>query len=235
MRARSLGEADKIYTLFTRERGKLDAVGKGVRRAQSRLGGRLEFGSESALSMHRGRSLDVVTGADLVRSRFAALAAPGAYAAAHLVVELIDAFCEPDHAEPEIYALLGGALDAIGKAPDPAAIVPRFELRLLGALGLAPADAGCVRCDGPIDDGAWADPEAGGSRVRRVPSVPLGRAGSRAARSGAVPRARRGTRRRRRTRRDARDDPRRRELRHAPSRPPSARLPLPRRTRTAGR
>jgi len=161
LRARSLGEADKIFTLFTRERGKIDAVGKGVRRAQSRLGGRLEFGCEAALTMHRGRSLDVVTGAELVRSRFLALAAPGAYATAHVIVELVDAFCEPDHPEPEIYRLLGGALDAACASGGPAAVVPRFELRLLGALGVGPADAACVRCEGDLPV-AWADPEAGG-------------------------------------------------------------------------
>ena len=32
LRARNLGEADKIYTLFTQERGKIDAVGSYVHR-----------------------------------------------------------------------------------------------------------------------------------------------------------------------------------------------------------
>ena len=51
LRARNLGEADKIYTLFTRERGKIDAVAKGVRRTKSSLGGRLEFMNEVALRL----------------------------------------------------------------------------------------------------------------------------------------------------------------------------------------
>ena len=44
LRARPLGEADRIIRLFTSERGKLDAVAKGVRRAKSHFAGRLEFG-----------------------------------------------------------------------------------------------------------------------------------------------------------------------------------------------
>jgi len=60
LRGRPLGEADRILTLFTDERGKLDAVAKGVRRARSHLAGRLEFGTECAFGMHRGRSLDVI-------------------------------------------------------------------------------------------------------------------------------------------------------------------------------
>lgn len=43
LRARNLGEADKILTLFTAERGKIDAVAKGVRRQKSALSGRLEL------------------------------------------------------------------------------------------------------------------------------------------------------------------------------------------------
>ena len=96
LRARNLGEADKIFTLLTDARGKLDAVAKGVRRAKSHVAGRLEFASEAFLTMHRGRNLDVIVSADIVRSRFASVVDPGAFATAHMLVELVDAFCEPD-------------------------------------------------------------------------------------------------------------------------------------------
>jgi len=163
LRARNLGEADKIFTLFTDARGKLDAVAKGVRRAKSHVAGRLEFASEAHLTMHRGRNLDIIVSADIARSRFASVVDPGAYATAHLLAELVDAFCEPDLPLADVYALLGGALGALSTAPKPATIVPRFELRLLNVLGYAPAGDACVRCDAPLRSvSAWADLEAGG-------------------------------------------------------------------------
>jgi len=163
LRGRNLGEADKIYTFFSEERGKLDAVAKGVRRAHSRLAGRLEFASEAALTLHRGRSLDVITGAEIVRAHWAGIVAPSAFATAHVLIELVDAFCEPDLAMPDVYALLRGALGAVGAADDPAGLVPRFQARLLGALGFAPAASACVRCGAPFDAApAWVDLEAGG-------------------------------------------------------------------------
>jgi DNA repair protein RecO (recombination protein O) len=163
LRARNLGEADKIFTLLTDVRGKVDAVGKGVRRQKSHLGGRLEFGFEVDVGMHRGRSLDVITSADVVTARWAALVQPAAFATASLLAELIDAFCEPDLAVPELYALLDRALDAMSTLPDPSALVPRFQLRLLGALGIGPQADACVRCGGDFEEGpAWADLDAGG-------------------------------------------------------------------------
>lgn len=163
LRGRNLGEADRIFTLFTTERGKIDAVAKGVRRTKSHLAGRLEFMNEVNLGMHRGRSLDVITNAEIEHAHWSRIVVPEAFAAASLVAELVDAFCEPDLALPEVYALLTGAIVAISESPRPLALLPRFSLRLLEALGLAPPPQTCVRCGASlIDRTGWLDPEQGG-------------------------------------------------------------------------
>ncbi|MBD5657725.1 MAG: DNA repair protein RecO, partial [Candidatus Eremiobacteraeota bacterium] len=182
MRARNLGEADKIFTLFTQERGKIDAVAKGVRRAKSQLAGRLEFVTEVALMLHRGRTLDVITGAEIERASWTSIVDPAAFGTAHVIVELVDAFCEIDLAMPEIYTLLRGALTALAATNDPTSLVPRFQLRLLGALGYAPAADDCVRCGASLGNApAWAELEAGGlacerCRSRDADGLPLGAA-----------------------------------------------------------
>lgn len=162
LRGRNLGEADRIFTLFTASRGKLDAVAKGVRRTKSHFAGRLEFLSEAELTLHRGRSLDVITSAALVRTRWDALVEPVTFGVASLVVESIDAFCEPDLALPDVYALLRGFVGALGAVDDARLLIPRFGLRLLDALGLAPASDACVRCGAPLIEDAWLDADAGG-------------------------------------------------------------------------
>jgi DNA repair protein RecO (recombination protein O) len=163
LRSRQLGEADRIVTLFTSERGKLDAVAKGVRRARSHLSGRLEFANECELGMHRGRSLDVIVSAEIVRSPWSQLVEPERFAAASVAVELIDSFCEPELALPDVYALLAGAIGAIAVSSAPLALLPRFSLRLLEALGLAPPLTVCVRCGAPLTgERVWLDAEAGG-------------------------------------------------------------------------
>jgi DNA repair protein RecO (recombination protein O) len=163
LRGRQLGEADRILTLFTLERGKLDAVAKGVRRARSHFAGRLEFLNECDFLMHRGRSLDVIVAAEIVRMRWARLVEPERYVVAAVVAELVDSFCEPDLALPDVYALLVGVIAAIASSPSPRGVLPRFSLRLLEMLGLAPPLTTCVRCGAPLGTGTlWLDAEAGG-------------------------------------------------------------------------
>lgn len=150
-------------TLFTSERGKLDAVAKGVRRARSHLAGRLEFANECELGMHRGRSLDVIVSADILHAPWSRLVEPARFAVASLVAELIDAFCEPDLALPEVYDLLNGMFAAVERSEQPRALLPRFSLRLLDVLGLAPPADRCVRCANDLGEGeAWLDAQAGG-------------------------------------------------------------------------
>ncbi len=168
LRVRPLGEADRVCTLLTRERGKVDAVAKGVRRPKSSLGGRLEPLAEVRVALHRGRSLDVVTEARTIASYWNGLVRPGAFATASLFAETVDLFCEHELPLPEIYALLAAAIAAVAASDAPATLVPRFQLRLLDALGLAPAAEACVRCGSGFDDHrAWLDLEAGGLGCER--------------------------------------------------------------------
>jgi DNA repair protein RecO (recombination protein O) len=150
-------------TLFTRERGKLDAVAKGVRRIRSHLSGRLELANECDFLMHRGRSLDVIVSAEVHAATWPSLVEPERYAVLSLVAETIDAFCEPELALPEVYELLARVIRAIPAAGDPRELLPRFSLRLLDMLGLAPPLDRCVRCGNELPGGSvWLDAEAGG-------------------------------------------------------------------------
>ncbi len=162
LRRRNLGEADRIFTLFTRSRGKLDAVAKGVRRVKSHIAGSLEFLTEASLTLHAGRSLDVITSAAILHSEWERVVEPGAFAAGHVVAELIDAFCEPDFAQVEIYTLLRSVVRALASSAVPRALLTRFELRLLDVLGLLPELRTCVRCGGGLEHEAWLDPASGG-------------------------------------------------------------------------
>jgi DNA repair protein RecO (recombination protein O) len=176
LRLRPLGEADRILTLFSRERGKSSAVAKGVRKTASKFGARLDFFTRSRLTLHEGRSLDVITGAALVSGGWERLVQPDVYAFASYVAELLDGLSEPDLAVPEVFELLEelqSALfekraDALPEKESTSALRPVFDLRLMGALGFGLELDACVRCGSelgrrPFAGGrAMLSPEAGG-------------------------------------------------------------------------
>src|ERR1700760_2966090 len=61
------GEADRILHLYTPARGRVGAIAKGVRRARSRFGGRLEPFFRLQIELHEGRGeLLTVTGAQTI-------------------------------------------------------------------------------------------------------------------------------------------------------------------------
>src|SRR3954468_368877 len=72
LRSIRLGEADRVLHLYTRERGRVGAVAKGIRRTKSRFGARLEPLTQVALVLHEGRGeLHTVSGAEIVESHHA--------------------------------------------------------------------------------------------------------------------------------------------------------------------
>jgi recombinational DNA repair protein (RecF pathway) len=76
---------------------------------------------------------------------------------------MILACCEPELPMPDVYALLVRMLDAVASTNVPRALLPRFSLRLLDALGLAPPLDACVHCGRPLSSGRlWLDVDSGG-------------------------------------------------------------------------
>ncbi len=185
LRLRPLGEADRIVILFSRERGKIDAVARGARRPHSKFGGRLDFFTRVNLMLHAGKSLDTVTSAETVRAIWEQLVDPDVFAAASYVAEVVDALCELDMAVPELYEALCDFQIALAQTSDLTTLLAVMDLKMLAALGFSPELDACARCGAvlgrrPLSGGrAWLSPQAGGLLCKAcVRSVREGSAGS---------------------------------------------------------
>ena len=68
LRRRDVGDADRVLTVFTPDRGKLELIGKGIRKTTSRKAGHLETFTHVALVVVQARTWDLITEAamDLV-------------------------------------------------------------------------------------------------------------------------------------------------------------------------
>jgi DNA repair protein RecO (recombination protein O) len=149
LRSLRYGEADRILHLYTPQRGKVGAIAKGVRRARSRFGGRLEPFFRLELVLHEGRSeLLTVTGAETLnghpRLREDATALDTAARACDAVARLFDT-TEP---HPGVYNLLCNELALLDADPARAGHANQlaFRLKLLLAAGLAPQLSACASC-----------------------------------------------------------------------------------------
>jgi DNA repair protein RecO (recombination protein O) len=149
LRSMRYGEADRILHLYTPDRGRLSAIAKGVRRAKTRFGGRLEPCFRLQMVLHEGRSdLLTVTSAETVaghaRLREHAGALDGAARACDAVGRLF-ADGEPHRG---VFNLLCNQLALLDAQPERATRgnALAFRLKLLLAAGFAPQLAACAGC-----------------------------------------------------------------------------------------
>jgi DNA repair protein RecO (recombination protein O) len=160
LRTWKLGEADRIVVLFTKGRGKVRAVAKGVRKTKSRFGARLEPTGHVALQLYEGRELDIVTQAESLSGLGALRDDLDRLTRATALLEAVDTMAEERHPDPRLHSMLVGALRTLADR-DHQLVVPAFFLKLLAHEGFQPRVDGCAVCD--VEDPLVAfDLESGG-------------------------------------------------------------------------
>jgi DNA repair protein RecO (recombination protein O) len=171
LRSMRYGEADRILHLYTPHRGRISAIAKGVRRARSRFGGRLEPFFRLRIELHEGRGeLLTVTGAQTVDGHAHLRGDARALDAAARACDAVGRLFETAEPHPGVFNLLcrklslldeqaGDAGRSVGSEPPAIAIAPdsrrsaggragalAFRLKLLLAAGLAPQLGACASC-----------------------------------------------------------------------------------------
>jgi DNA repair protein RecO (recombination protein O) len=156
-------------------------VAKGVRRTKSRFGARLEPFTHVDLMLHTGRSLDIITQAEVIRPYGAPLAGDyPRYTAGVAMLETAERFT-PVEKEPALrqLLLLIGGLRALGDAEHaPGLVLDAFLLRSLAVAGYAPALQECARCGAPESGTQGSGTQASAVRSgRRLPAFAVAAGG----------------------------------------------------------
>src|SRR5690242_9384188 len=156
LRSIRFGEADRILHLYTPDRGRVGAIAKGVRRARSRFGGRLEPFFRLNIELHEGRGeLLTVTGAQTVDGHARLRTDARCLDAAARACDAVGRLFETSEPHPAVFNLLCRELSlldeqAAGTRPElgwSGALA--FRLKLLLAAGLAPQLSACASCGEP--------------------------------------------------------------------------------------
>jgi DNA repair protein RecO (recombination protein O) len=164
LRARDLGEHDRLISLYTRDLGRLTAVAQGARRVRSRFGGSLElFTWGEAVGFERvGRDLLRLDHFDIHRSFRTLREDLERLGQGARMVEAIARLTAERDAQPACFALLLRALRAL-ETSGPARVHLAFILRLLDLTGHRPRLDRCAGCGRALATAGVAfDPGQGG-------------------------------------------------------------------------
>ncbi|MCA9666502.1 MAG: DNA repair protein RecO [Myxococcales bacterium] len=154
-RAVDYGEADRVLTLLTAQMGRVSALARSARRSRKRFGGALALFvvGRAALKPRRGggemwtlerfeavEDLSAAISADVVKI------AHGSY-----MLEVARDSWPPGEHDPQRFALVRGALRALGAAPEPSpSLLRAFELQVLLGAGVLPSLDACARCGADV-------------------------------------------------------------------------------------
>lgn len=166
LRSRPFGEADRLVTLLTRERGKHRAVARGARRPRSTLAAGVQPFVHASFLLWRGRTLDGVSQCQVIEGFRPLREELERMARAACACELAEGLLREDDPQPEAFALLREVLRLLAGA-EPGAldrVLLAGQWRLLSLAGFRPELSACAQCGAPLPPGEAAfAPGAGGA------------------------------------------------------------------------
>ena len=147
-------EADRLLTVFTKNYGKIQGLAKGSRKISSKLAGNLEPFIEANLMVVRGRNMETVAGAEVIKNFSSLKKNYEAVSLANYFSEVIDRSMKPHQRELHVYSLLLevlGYLDSNMISTDKLPQIKWFFIwHYLSHLGYHPELFKCQSCGQPL-------------------------------------------------------------------------------------
>ena len=141
-----MGEADRLLTCFTRDRGKLKLIAKGIRKPASRKAGHLELFTHARFLVARARTWDIITQAEGVNVYLALKEDLSRTSYAYYAAELLDRLTEEQDAHQEIFDLFLDTLERLSAISELRIPTRYYEIRLLDLAGFRPELFTCLGC-----------------------------------------------------------------------------------------
>jgi len=150
LRSYDLSDADKIVVMYSRDKGLIRSVAKGVKRPKSKLGARMDSLTANTLMFSRGRNLDTVCQAQTINSFRKIREDMLKLMFSSYISEIVANFgVENDPGAEETYKLLYSALERISNACEKKDIilsVIKFQLKMMLIAGIIPEFDTCLCC-----------------------------------------------------------------------------------------
>lgn len=181
LRRSDIGEADRLLTVLTPERGKMRLLAKGVRKIASRKAGHVELFTRVHFLVAQGRTWDIVSQAEMVDAFRPLRGDLMRTSAAYYCAELLDRFAEEEGENRPLYDLALATLARLGDERQIQVVLRFFDMHLLTLVGYQPELFQCVRCRDAIQPvtNFWSSSDGGvlcprcGEGVSHAVTLPL--------------------------------------------------------------
>ena len=134
LKRRNFGEADRILTVFTLQRGKISVIAKGVRRITSRRAGNVELLNRVSMYLYQGKGMPILTEAQSLETYEKLKGDLTLSTYAYHILELIDKMTAENQESRILYGHLVEVLKRLSKKPRQI-LVRAFEAKILSVSG----------------------------------------------------------------------------------------------------
>jgi len=156
LKSYNLSEADKIIVMYSRDKGLIKGVAKGVKKPKSKLGARMDLLVANKLMLHKGKNLNTISQAEALNTFNRTRQNMDKIFYSMYVSEVVNNFgVEDDPCSSVIFDLLYEALNTISKAESKISVlcaVLKFQLKMMRISGFSLELDKCLCCGEPIDD-----------------------------------------------------------------------------------
>lgn len=146
LRSHDYSEVDRLYSLFSREKGKVSAVARGIKKPKAKLAAALQHFSLGEMLLAPGRRFDVITQVRVCNPFYGLRTRLEAISYASYFAELFDESLEEHQAHPALFDLLVDALTRLSRGETPDLLARYVEISLIAMLGYLPQLTHCVHC-----------------------------------------------------------------------------------------
>jgi len=145
-----LSESDKIVVMYSKEKGLIKGVAKGVKKPKSKLGARMDALVANRLMLHKGKNMSTICQAEALNTFSNSRKDMDKLFYSIYLSELVTAFgIEDDPSSEEVYELFYKALERISSSKSKKDIliaVIKFQLKLMLVAGFGIELDTCLCC-----------------------------------------------------------------------------------------
>lgn len=134
LKRKNFGEADRIISVFTLQRGKISIIAKGVRRITSRRAGNVELLNRVSMYLYLGKGLPILTEAESLETYSKLKEDLTLSTYAFHIIELVDKLTAENQENRILYQHLVELLNRLSKKPRQI-LIRAFEAKILSNLG----------------------------------------------------------------------------------------------------